>query len=193
MKSRALFLDRDGVVNQMYYDQEHGIFDSPLNPNQFFLNSGIEKLIKIAKNAGFNIIIISNQPVIAKGKTTLKLLKEITAKMLNELSKKDAEIDEVIYCLHHPQAKNQKYRKNCSCRKPKPGMILIAAKKFNLDLKQSIVIGDGIVDVQAGVAAGCRTVLFTNDKIDLRNILNKFRVKPDLITNKVDSIINFLN
>lgn len=192
MKQKAFFLDRDGVVNRMHYDQEHGIIDSPLNPKQFFLMPGIENLIKTAKKLGYKVIIVSNQPVVAKGKTSLKKLEQITKKMIRQLRTKKAEIDDIFYCLHHPQAANPEYRKNCLCRKPKPGMLLQAADKFNIDLKKSIVVGDGLVDIQAGIAAGCQTVLVANDKIEVRNFLAKFKLGPDLIAENFEDVIRYL-
>jgi len=193
MKRKAVFLDRDGVVNQMFYDQEHGTIDSPLNPNQFVLMPQVDKLIRTAQKLGYKVIVVSNQPVVAKKKTTKELLDEITKKMFEELKKKKVSLDDVFYCLHHPEAKDPKYRKLCQCRKPKPGLILQAAKKYNIDLKKSVLIGDGITDVQAGKNAGCRTILVASDKIDLREFLAKANVKPDFIAKDIDVASEYLN
>jgi D,D-heptose 1,7-bisphosphate phosphatase len=193
MKEKAVFLDRDGVVNQMHYDKDHGIIDSPLSPDQFVLMTGIDKLITTAKNLGYKVIIVSNQPVVAKGKTTLNNLDQITQKMIDELKKRKSEVDDIIYCLHHPEAKNAKYRVDCQCRKPKPGMLLQARDKYNIDLEKSIMVGDGIVDIQAGKNVGCRTILIASDKIDLQEFLTKANVQPDFIAKDIYEASNYLS
>ncbi|MEM3627362.1 MAG: HAD family hydrolase [Candidatus Bathyarchaeia archaeon] len=179
--TRAAFVDRDGTINEIVFFPELGILDSPLNPRQFRLLPGAAEGIKILKNLGFRVIVVSNQPAIAKGKMTKETFEKLRLKMARELEKKGAYIDAEYYCLHHPYAKYAKYRVNCNCRKPKPGLLLKAAEDFRLDLSKCYVIGDSLADVKAGKAAGCRSFLIGSLKCDLCRLMEDKAVKPDLI------------
>jgi D,D-heptose 1,7-bisphosphate phosphatase len=178
---RAVLLDRDGLINEIVYFPEQGLLDSPLNPHQFRLLPDVPEAIKILNSVGLKVIVVSNQPAIAKGKMTMDLFEKIRRKMKYELWKRGAHIDGEYYCFHHPQAKLAEYRVNCDCRKPKPGLILKAAKDFNLELSESFMIGDGLTDIEAGKAAGCKTVLIGYLKCDLCRLMNENGVKADYI------------
>src|SRR3972149_1704709 len=130
----AVFLDRDGVINKIVYFPEHGILDSPLNPRQFRLLPGAAEAIRVFNRLGLKVIVVSNQPAVAKGKMTEALFGQIRQKMNGSLAKKGARLDGEYYCFHHPKAKVAQYRSDCDCRKPKPGLILKAAKDFELDV-----------------------------------------------------------
>jgi len=180
-----VILDKDGVINEMVYNSEFGTVDSPLNPKEFKLLNGVAKAIKLFKKMGFLVIAASNQPAVAKGKMSLELLAEIDKKMKKELSKGGAHLDGVYYCLHHPdasQVKVKKYLKNCNCRKPKPGLLLKAAKDLNIDLSKSFVVGDGLTDIQVGKAAGCKTIFLGNLKSYYCEAMQKRNLKPDFVT-----------
>lgn len=151
MKRKAVFLDRDGVINQK--PPEH---DYVKNWKEFEFVSGIEELIKKANSKGYLVIVITNQRGIARGLVTEETVQKIHCKMISELRKKGAIIDAVYYCPHDIEDK-------CDCRKPKPGMILKASKDFNVDLKKSILIGDDKNDIIAGNKAGCKTIFLRND------------------------------
>lgn len=161
---KAVFLDRDGVINKMWYDQEHGLVDSPANPEQFELKEGIGEFIKALQKKGYLVIAISNQPGMAKKKYSKALFEQMREKMKSQLASQGASLAGEYYCLHHPDAADPKYKMVCVCRKPKPGLILQAAQNYDINLKQSWVIGDGASDIKAGRAAGCKTILFTNIK-----------------------------
>ncbi|MEW6221782.1 MAG: HAD family hydrolase [Candidatus Hadarchaeota archaeon] len=178
---RAVFLDRDGVINEIVYFPELGVADSPLNPRQFRLLPNVAKAIRIFNRMGLKVVIASNQPAIAKGKTTMALFEKIRQKMLRGLKKGGARIDAEYYCFHHPQARLKKYRARCRCRKPKPGLLLMAAKDLWIDLKKSYMIGDSVTDIQAGKAAGCRTFLIGYLKSDLLRLMDEKRAKPDFV------------
>ena len=183
-KNKAILLDRDGVINEMVYNPEFGTVDSPLNPREFKLLPGIAKAIKLFKKLGFLVIIISNQPAIAKGKMNLELLEKIDKKMEKELAKEGAYLNGIYYCLHHPntsQVKVKKYLKNCNCRKSKPGLLLKVAKDLNIDLSKSYMIGDGLTDIQAGKRAGCKTIFLGNLKNYWCEAMQKQKIKPDFI------------
>lgn len=179
--SSAVFLDRDGVINEIVYFPETGVPDSPLNPRQFKLLPGVAEAIRTFNSLCLKVIVASNQPAIAKGKMTPELFEQIRRKMRSELEKKGAHIDGEYYCLHHPHAKLIEYKLNCNCRKPKPGLILKASEDFGLEPSQCYAIGDSLTDVEAGKAVGCVTFLIGNPKCDLCKLLEEKNVKPDYI------------
>jgi histidinol-phosphate phosphatase family protein len=179
--SQAVFLDRDGVINKIAYFPELGLLDSPLNPRQFKLLPQVAEAIGVFNRLGFKVIVLSNQPAIAKRKMTMEAFERICRKMRNELGKKGARIDAEYYCFHHPSSKDAKYKVNCDCRKPKPGLFLRAAKDLGLDLSKCYAIGDSITDVKAGKSVGCRTFLVGYLKCDLCKLMEDKGVRPDVI------------
>lgn len=179
--NRAVFLDRDGVINEIAYFPELGLLDSPLNVKQFKLMPEVAEAIMILNRLDLKALVVSNQPAMAKGKMTMKTFEEIRLKMKGELGKKDAHLDGEYYCFHHPSAKVAKYRASCDCRKPRPGMFLRAAKDFALDLKKCYVVGDSLTDIKAGKAVGCRTILIGSLKCDFCRLMEVEDVKPDRI------------
>jgi D,D-heptose 1,7-bisphosphate phosphatase len=179
--NRAVFLDRDGVINKIVYHQDLGILDTPFTPSQFELLPDVGKSIWKLNSLGFLTILVSNQPGIAKGHFNYKTFQAMEKKMFRSLNRNKAKLDGAYYCFHHPEGRVKKYRKKCNCRKPKPGLLLKAAQDFNLDLKNSYLIGDGITDIQAGESVGCITLLVGNHKCDLCRLLNEKKIKPDFI------------
>ncbi|MDR0475849.1 MAG: D-glycero-beta-D-manno-heptose 1,7-bisphosphate 7-phosphatase [Treponema sp.] len=160
IKQKAVFLDRDGTINTF-----NGFVTKP---EGFELIDGAAEAIKKINSLGYLAIVITNQPVIARGEADLETLDLIHMKMETELGKKGAYIDGLFYCPHHPDkgfpGEQIKYKINCTCRKPKPGMILQAAEKYNIDLAESFMVGDDMCDVQAGVNAGCTPIYLTNGR-----------------------------
>lgn len=181
MKKKAVFLDRDGVINEIVYHKEMGIVDSPFTVEQFKLLPDVGKVINRFHEQGFKVILVSNQPGLAKDHYGMDVFEKIKEKMKTELEKNGAKVDAEYYCLHHPEAKIEEYKKICDCRKPKPGLIFQAAKDHDIDLSKSWMIGDGINDIQAGQKAGCRTILIGRMKCDLCKIMDNEKVKPDFI------------
>jgi len=181
MRQRAIFLDRDGVINEIVYFPELGVLDSPLNPRQFRLLPGVAEAIRVFNSLGLKVVIVSNQPSIAKGKMTEEAFRKVRLKMKRELEKRGAHIDAEYYCFHHPSARDARYRVNCDCKKPKPGLLLRAAKDLELDLSRCYIIGDSLTDVKAGRAVGCRSFLVGYLKCDLCRLMGHEGVKPDLI------------
>jgi D-glycero-D-manno-heptose 1,7-bisphosphate phosphatase len=179
--NRAVFLDRDGVINEIVYFPEFGILDSPLNPRQFKLLPKVAEAIGVFNSLGLKVIVVSNQPALAKGKMTPESFEKIRVKMRTLLQKKKAHIDGEYYCFHHPQAKLTKYKVNCDCRKPKPGLILKASEEFKLNPEQCFAIGDSLTDVEAGKTAGCMTFLVGNSKCDLCKLMEEKGVEPDYV------------
>ena len=153
-KQGAIFLDRDGVIN------EHIGFLN--NPDDFVLLPKVADAIAKINMSGYLVICVTNQPVIARGELTLDGLEVIHNKMEALLGKEHAYLDAIYYCPHHPdkgfKGEIPELKIVCDCRKPKAGMLLQAAKDYNIDLFSSWMIGDDERDIQAGKAAGCRTV-----------------------------------
>jgi D,D-heptose 1,7-bisphosphate phosphatase len=179
MKKQAVFLDRDGVINPYFYNPEFGTVDSPANPRQFRLLPGVAKAIRAFKQKGLLVLVVSNQPGIAKGKFSSALLAAVTGKMHRSVRAGGGKIDGVYYCLHHPQAARAAYRKRCDCRKPRPGLLMQAAKEWDVDLARSYMVGDGSVDVRAGAAAGATTILVAPQKSYVREELERHGAVPD--------------
>lgn len=152
-KQRAIFLDRDGTVNKYV-----GFLR---NIDEFELTDGAADAIRRINESGFLAIIITNQPVIARGEVSVSQLREIHNKMETLLGQEGAYVDDIFYCPHHPhggyEGEVKELKKECSCRKPKPGMLFAAAEKYNIDLQNSWMIGDGDNDILAGRTAGCQT------------------------------------
>ena len=175
---RGVLLDRDGVINRMVYDAEHGTVDSPANPEQFELLPGAAAAVHTLNQSGLPVVVVSNQPGVAKGKMTLALQEAITSKMHAALAAAGAHLDGVYYCLHHPDAALPEYRVRCECRKPRPGLLLRASDELGISLADSWMIGDGWVDVQAGQAAGCMTVWLGTWKCDVCHMARDKNATP---------------
>ncbi len=189
----AVFLDRDGVVNAMWLDPEHGTIDSPANPEQFRLLPEVGSAIRQLRERGWLTVVISNQPGIAKGKFSPRLLEAMTQKMHDELAATGARVDGVYYCLHHPEAIVPEYRQACECRKPQPGLLKCAAQERGIDLGRSYMIGDGINDIKAGQAAGCRTIWIGNVKCDQCQLQDRQQAKPDGIAKDLWAAVELID
>jgi D-glycero-D-manno-heptose 1,7-bisphosphate phosphatase len=185
MKNKAVFLDRDGVINELVYYEEHGLLDSPATLEQLKIYPRVGETIAEFHKMGFKVIVTSNQPGIAKGHFSSHTFEKIKEKMRLELARQGARIDGEYYCLHHPEAVVESLRVNCSCRKPKPGLLFQAAKDLDIDLKQSWMIGDGLTDIQAGKEAGCKTILVAKIKCELCQMMNEMKIKPDIISSNL--------
>lgn len=178
---KAIFLDRDGVVNEMVYYPEHGIVDSPFNAVQFRLLPQVAEAINAFHERDFKVIIISNQPGIAKNYYDEATFEEIRRKMHTELEKEDSHLDGEYYCLHHPWAKVARLKAECECRKPKPGLLHQAAATMDIDLSNSWMVGDGLTDIEAGKRAGCRTILIGRMKCEFCRLMDETGTRPDFI------------
>ncbi len=178
-RQKAIFLDRDGTINKYV-----GFLR---NINDFELFPGVAEAIRMINASGYLAIVVTNQPVIARGEVTFAELDEIHNKMETLLGKDGAYLDAIYYCPHHPhkgyEGEIPELKIECECRKPKPGMLLKAAEDFNIDLSQSWMVGDSENDIKAGRAAGCRTAL-----IGFEDFLQDIKVKSlyEFATNMLD-------
>ena len=164
---KAVFLDRDGVINELVHHQEQGVIDSPFTVEQFRLLSGVGRAISKFHEMGYKVIVVSNQPGIAKGHLSWETFGQIREKMRQDLAREGAFVDREYYCFHHPEAKIDNLRSDCDCRKPKPGMLLQAAEDMSVDLSRSWLIGDNLTDIKAGKEAGCQTILLGKMKCEI--------------------------
>lgn len=158
-KQKAIFLDRDGTINKYvgFLRKEE----------EFELLPGVAEAVKKINESGYLAIVVTNQPVIARGEVTFEGLETIHNKMETLLGKEGAYLDAIYFCPHHPhsgyEGEVKELKIDCDCRKPKPGMLLKAAEDLNIDLIQSYMVGDGENDIKAGKAAGCKTVLLSTE------------------------------
>ena len=149
-KCKAIFIDRDGVINVNRYDYVKSW-------DEFEYLPGAKDAIKLVNGTDRLLIVITNQSPIGRGIFTHETLNEIHKQLLKELSEHGCHIDAIYYCPHHPDD-------GCDCRKPKPGLILRAAKDLNIDLSTSWMLGDSDSDMAAGRAAGCQVIKVTPDR-----------------------------
>lgn len=158
-KQKAIFLDRDGTINKYV-----GFLR---NEEEFELLPGVAEAVKKINKSGYLAVVVTNQPVIARGEVTYSQLENIHNKMETFLGKAGAYLDAIYFCPHHPhsgyEGEVKELKIACECRKPKPGMLLKAAQELNIDLSQSYMVGDSESDIEAGKAAGCKTVLLNTE------------------------------
>jgi len=170
----AVFLDRDGVINKET-GYVHKVAD-------FHFVDGVFAACRELSEAGYRLIVITNQAGIARGYYTEADFHQLTEWMLDTFRQQGIEIDDVYYCPHHPVHGVGDYRRDCDCRKPAPGMILRAAQEYSLDLQRSILVGDKITDIEAGQAAGvgCCVLVRTGHPITNKDLEKADAVFDDL-------------
>ena len=152
--TRAAFVDRDGVINEPVWDARTESFESPYRPQDVTLVPGAAEGLARLRDAGFSLVLASNQPAAAKGHVTLEDLDAVHERVVTLLRSAGVTLDGAYYCHHHPD-----FGGVCECRKPAPGLLLSAAADLELDLAASWMIGDADTDVTAAHAAGVRAVL----------------------------------
>lgn len=150
--AQAVFLDRDGVITQEPPHYTHKLSQLELIPKS-------ADAIRLLNENGFVVIVASNQSGIGRGYYREEDAILFNQAMKENLAKDSAYIDAIYYCPHHPEAEIERYRVDCNCRKPKPGMLLRAKEEMNIDLKQSFIVGDKLTDIEAGERAGCKTIM----------------------------------
>ena len=157
-----MFLDRDGVINELVPDPVSGLPESPLEPEQVALLPGAATAIRLLHEAGYVVIGVSNQPAAAKGTVSLQQLERVQERVMELLALEGVVPDDFRLCFHHPEGRVAELTRSCDCRKPAPGLLLDAARDLDIDLGSSWMVGDTDGDVAAGEAAGCRTALIEN-------------------------------
>jgi D-glycero-D-manno-heptose 1,7-bisphosphate phosphatase len=159
---QAVFIDRDGVLNELVINNETNDYEPPHVPEDLILFPYTFEILQILQEAQFDLFLISNQPDYAKGKTTLENLKMVHEKLDRNLRLEGIHFREYYYCYHHPKGNVPGYSFECECRKPKPFFIQMAAKRYFIDLSNSWMIGDRDSDIECGKAAGIKTIMIEN-------------------------------
>lgn len=170
MKSKAVFIDRDGTINVDVHYLD--------NPDKFEMYPGVGDGVKKLKEEGFKIIVITNQSGIARGHFTEKQLFNIHERMKKEIKQFNVTLDGIYYCPHHPDD-------SCNCRKPNTGLFDMAINEHKIDVKKSYMLGDKILDIGAGKKIGTRTVLIPEPHIrdEFLSKKNEWEYNPDYIAN----------
>lgn len=159
---KAVFLDRDGVINPLVYNLKTAEYESPHEPGEYSVYPFAAKSLRRLVEAGYWLFLVSNQPSYAKGKTSMENIVAIQAQLEEYLREQQVVITQYFYCYHHPAGVAPGYSGPCLCRKPSPYFLQQAAAEHALDLSQSWLIGDQDTDVQCGQAAGVRTIQLLN-------------------------------
>ena len=170
---KAVFLDRDGVINQPVVRK--GKPYPPDSVSDLWILPGVDEALNLLKKNNYRLIIVTNQPDVGRGKQKLAVVEEINNKILELLP-----IDAIRVCYHGSDDE-------CDCRKPKPGLLLSAAKEFEIDLSKSYMIGDRWKDIEAGKRAGCRTVFIDYSYDEEKPIVSDYQ--SDSLLNSVKWIL----
>lgn len=188
-KSWAVFLDRDGVLNELVFYRDQGRVGSPLSAKQLRVMPHAAEAVKGLEHLGAKVVVISNQPGVAKKQLSYGELVRMNDKIKHALARGGARLDGEYYCMHHPNALVKKYKKVCDCRKPGPGLLFRAAAELNIDLRRSFFVGDSLVDVKAGKAAGVKTVLLGTMTDLLNRVIKEEGAQPDYIVGKFSDVV----
>jgi D-glycero-D-manno-heptose 1,7-bisphosphate phosphatase len=182
----AVFLDRDGTINE-----EMGYIN---HPDRFIIFPFVPESIRIFKTLDLKVIIITNQSGVARGYFKEELVTTIHQKLLSNLADQNANIDAIYYCPHHPTEGIERYRKECSCRKPKPGMVEQAANEHSIDLSKSYMIGDRFRDIQFAKQIGLTSamVLTGYGKGEYSYYRNTWPYDPDILGDNLLEVANII-
>ena len=188
---KAAFLDRDGVLNEIVYNEDTEQLDSPLKVSELQLLPKAAEAVSELKKRGYYIFVVTNQPAAAKGKADPGTLMDINRKLTELIP----EIDDVFVCMHHPvgspRCKEKGLIRKCDCRKPGIGLIEEAAARYCIDMKASFMAGDSYTDIVCGKAAGLRTVFLGDLKCDICKRLSYD--KPDIIASSLWDALGMLS
>jgi D-glycero-D-manno-heptose 1,7-bisphosphate phosphatase len=187
MSEKAIFLDRDDTLIE-----DPGYIN---NPEQVKLLDGVPEALIQFKALGYKLIVVTNQSAVAHGIVTEKVLGEIHDRLKQLLADKNAFLDRIYYCPYHPEGIVPKYRKESNCRKPSPGMLLQAADEMDIDLGQSWCVGNSSRDIEAGLRAGCKTILIDMPPAHQRrpaSSLSLAGVNPDYKAVNIKEAVNIV-
>jgi len=182
MSNKAIFLDRDDTLIE-----DPGYVN---HPDQVRLLDGVPEALKELRTLDYKLIVVSNQSAVARGIVSEKVLSEIHDRLKQVLAEQGAYLDQIYYCPYHPEAAIPKYRKDSDWRKPNPGMMLTAADEMDIDLSQSWCIGDSSQDIEAGLRAGCRTILISSNPHSSEQI--PATPKPDFVAVNIREAVNII-
>ncbi len=173
---RAVFLDRDGTINK-----ERGYIK---DPKKLVLLPRAAEAIRLLNRRSIPVIVVTNQSGIARKYYSENQMHLVNAALVKKLQAKDSYVDAIYFCPHHPDFGGKKYRRKCNCRKPAPGMVLKAARKFGIDPRRSYMAGDKIADVKLGQGVGAKSILLLSGwgRKEWRENRNLFQPLPDYRT-----------
>jgi len=158
-----VFLDRDGILNRNVYYADSGEWESPRSAADLCVDDEVPPALARLAAVGYRLILVSNQPSFAKGKTSLDNLKDVHHALLGILRRHGVELAEAYYCYHHPEGTVPGYIGPCECRKPSPYFLRTAAANFGFDLARCWMVGDRDTDIACGKEAGVRTIKVKSD------------------------------
>ncbi len=181
MTTKAIFLDRDDTLIA-----DPGYIN---DPDQVQLLDGVPAALKAFRRLGYRLVLVTNQSAVARGIITEEQLQAIHERLETQLAQQSADLDRIYYCPYHPDGNVKKYRRASEDRKPRPGMLLRAAKDMKLKLEDSWCIGDRPSDIQAGAEAGCRTIL-VNTHSPVSDASGE--VKPDFVAVNLREAVNIV-
>jgi D-glycero-D-manno-heptose 1,7-bisphosphate phosphatase len=183
MPRRALFFDRDGVLNKLVFNPRTGAFESPHRPEEMEPTPGLGALLRPLQESGAVFFLVSNQPSHAKGKCSMDDLRAVHAALDAHLQAQGLHFQGYFYCYHHPDAVVPELKGPCQCRKPSPHFLLKALAEHGLDAASAWMVGDQDTDVACGLAAGARTLqIQTVESADKRGKSKPHLSSPDLAT-----------
>ena len=182
MANKAIFFDRDDTLIE-----DPGYIS---DPEQVKLLEGVSEALIELKAIGYKLVVVSNQSGVARGIVTEEVLGQIHKRLEQLLGEKGASLDGIYYCPYHPEGAIPKYRRESESRKPNPGMLLMAAKDMNFDLKESWMVGNGARDIEAGARAGCRTILVDSKGHEQK--IQPGQLTPDYRAVNLKEVINII-
>lgn len=184
----AIFLDRDGVLNELVLNPATGEYEPPHRIEDMKLFPCVIDCLDKIQELGYDLFLVSNQPDYAKGKTTFEALEKVHTKFDQLLTSQRIHFREYYYCFHHPQGIIPEYTFECVCRKPKPFFLFKAKEDYNVELGNSWMVGDRDTDIKCGKAAGTKTILIEN----LHSSRNRGSSHPDFIAANLKEAIELI-
>jgi D-glycero-D-manno-heptose 1,7-bisphosphate phosphatase len=193
--NKAVFLDRDGVINEIVFHEDVEVLDSPFNIRQVRIIKGAFEAIATFNRLGYKVLLVTNQPGAAKGKMSLARIEEVNQHIVNMASKSEALIDHVYCCPHHPVGTPEGDPAliiPCKCRKPGTSLLLAGIDEYKVDMNLSFMVGDSISDIQAGKTIGLKTILVGGLKCDARRLYEEKDCLPDSVFQDLNSFAQSL-
>lgn len=187
---KAVFLDRDGTLNELRLNPETGELEPPHHPSEFIMKAGVTDALKILSENGYLLFVVSNQPDFAKGKASLEDLIEVHDEFHKQLLMNAVHITKAYYCYHHPEGVAPGYSTVCPCRKPEPYFVNEAIEEYFIDRENSWFIGDRMSDVECGKNAGVSTVFLTSGQSNHGDTFGE-DIKAENLDEAVSKILTF--
>ncbi len=187
--NKAVFLDRDGTLNKLIFDDSRSVLRPPFSPEELEMNDGVIEALRLLMSGGYLLFVVSNQPDVAKGYADMSDLQSVHSRFAEILAKENIEVKEFFYCYHHPNGIDKEYTFDCECRKPKPYFPNKAIAEYLIDRNNSWFVGDRESDVACGKSAGVRTVFITSGQGNPAKDYGEDLRSPDL-KSAVQTILN---